>query len=184
MRELDLFAALRVTLPPRVQLALGMPMGYKMRWQSTQQARPSEPTVFFANIGVVRYGWPGKNSRWIDAQQKMLDVEEWRSEMTVQVSAQLPQDAVYDVGSITPNDAVQTIAAVMQNDGWLQAIKAYGMQVLRISQIRNMPYKNDRDQWEYVPMFDAVLCYTDITTAEGKLISQFEFKMYPVPEII
>jgi|SRR5690242_16508715 len=123
--------------------------------QPTQQGIPTTPTVYFYEVFKKRYGWLGRFDKYVSGA--LQHTESQYMETTFQISALVLQNPL--VISYTASDLVDEVASIMQSDNTRSILNASGVGILRISDIRNPYFKDDRDQFEASPSFDFVLTY-------------------------
>jgi len=124
--------------------------------QPTQQGINTQPTVYFYQIGVKRYGFLGRTDVWNNIESEMVHTESQYYETTFQVSAlvlQYPQSP----SQYTAIDLVNEVASIMQSDNTLAILNSSGIGILRISDISNPHFVDDRDQFESSPFFEFTL---------------------------
>lgn len=182
MLENEIYIMLRTELAAQMIARYGKPLGYKVRRQPQQEGRPSEPTVYIDKVQDLRYGWRKSSSAWDEpaGQQTLRELQPM--ETTLQLTFQ--QDASTDPAAATASDVCNMVASACQSERFIQAIKPYGAQVLRVGQVRNLPYKNDHDQWEFVPSFDLVIKHTMEYQDNVPVAVSFELNVSAVPDII
>jgi len=61
------------------------------------------------------------------------------------------------------SDLLNRAAAVLQSDVTIAALRAAGIGVLRILEVRNPVFRNDQDQFEASPSFDFILTHDQVT---------------------
>lgn len=160
-------------------LDLGVVIGVKQAYQPTQQGTPVENTVLLHKIGDHRYGYPLRKDEWIpdtDGSGVMTHTESQWYETTFQIDA-LAIQSPSNVTSLTASDIVNYVAAILQSDTALGALKAQGVGILRITEIRNVPFVDDRDRFEYHPSFDFTLTHEQVIISESPVISIEDFNI-------
>lgn len=174
-------------------------------YQPTFQGTPTQPTLFIYKIGDQRVGFPEKKSKWIvqnqdigtetenpittesgaliqadgSGQGVMQHWEVQRYLTTFQISALATQDPSTPM-QLTASDLVNYAVSVMQSDTFIAAIEAQGVGVLRISDVRNPYFIDDRGQFEASPSFDAVLAHNQVIVSQTPIITSEIFRIYPV----
>lgn len=126
--------------------------------QPTQQGVNSSPTVYFTMIDKRRYGYLGRFYAWDSDDSVMVHTESQYMESTFQVSALVRQFPTTP-NQYTANDLVYEVSNIMQSDSTLDLLNAAGVGILRVTDIRNPYFTDDRDQFEAVPSFDFTLTY-------------------------
>jgi hypothetical protein len=124
--------------------------------QPTQQGINSSPTVYFYKVASKRYGFLGRWDKWDTITSKMVHTESQYYETTFQVSALVRQFPVTP-NQYTASDLVNEVASIMQSDNTRAILNASGVGILRVQNISNPYFVDDRDQFEASPSFDFVL---------------------------
>ena len=137
--------------------------------QPTQQGANTGPTVYFFKVGTKRYGFLGRGDIWDPNLSKMVHTESQYYETTFQVSALVRQFP------ITPNqytaaDLVDEVASIMQSDKTRDILNESGVGILRVQEIRNPYFVDDRDQFEASPSFDFVLTYQNFRGSNSPVV--------------
>jgi len=117
------------------------------------------PTVYFVKITDKRYGSSKRKDVWNIPDEQFDHAEIQTYETSYQFSAWIPQD-VADPDRLTESDILNIVSGIMQSDTILQAFRAAGVGVIRVTEVRN-PYEvDDRNRFEAVPSFDIVFTHT------------------------
>lgn len=134
-------------------------------YQPTKQGVNNNTTIYFFKINDKRYGWVNRSNRWDELTSKMVYTETQIVESTFQINALVKQNP--QVLSHTASDVVNIVASIMQSQSTIQTLKAAGVGIYRITEIRNPYFMDDKDQYEASPSFDFTLVYNQsiITTA-------------------
>lgn len=139
--------------------------------QPTQQGIPTAPMVFFSKIYNKRFGFLKRSDVWdIDASE-FVHTESQYYETSFQVSALSLQNPS-DLTIPTASDLVNDVASIMQSSVTLQTLENAGIGILRISDITNPYFVDDRDNFEASPSFDFVLVYLNQRTSVSPKITQ------------
>ena len=141
--------------------------------QPTQQGIPVTPTVYFYKIGNKRYGFLGRWDKWDSVQQKMVHTEAQYYETTFQISALVLQYPVTP-GQYTASDLVNEVASVMQSDNTRTILNNSNVGILRVQNISNPYFVDDRDQFEASPSFDFTLLYQNFRVSNNPMIKSFD----------
>ena len=122
--------------------------------QPTQQGTPSGPVVLVFKIGDRRSGYLQESDIWDVPNNKMVHTERQYMETTFQLSVLFPQNPT--VLSLTASDLVNTCASILQTSAVRTQLSALGMGMLRITDVRNPYFTDDKDRFEANPSFDFV----------------------------
>lgn len=126
--------------------------------QPTQQGIPISPMVFFTKIYNKRFGFLKHEDKWDAIAGDFVHTESQYYETSFQVSALALQQPA-DVTAPTASDLVNEVACIMQSSATLDILNNAGVGILRISDITNPYFTDDRDNFEASPSFDFVLVY-------------------------
>lgn len=148
-------------------------------FQPTQQGVASNPTAYIHKIGDKRYGFPRMDSVWNVESGTMVETTTEQYETTFQISALSTQDPA-NVSQLTASDILNSIAYILQNTITVAQLEAQGVGILRIGEVRNPYFINDRDRHEASPNFDFVLTHKQIITSAMPIIAENEINIYSV----
>lgn len=179
MLDNQLYQMLRQCLIDQAPLRGITDSAYVLRYQPTQQGRASDRSVYMFKIADKRYGY--RKATYVQTVDGLQQGEEQAIESTIQFSVTQPQ-AIQD-NELTHADVLKTIAACVQSPTFIAALLPFEASVLRVQDIRNTPFNNDRDQWEENPSFDLVVKHSDKYVSDQRIISAFEFRVIPVPDL-
>jgi hypothetical protein len=138
--------------------------------QPTMQGINTLPTVFFFKVGNKRYGFLGRQDTWDPVHNIMVHTETQIYETTFQVNALVLQYPHNPYG-YTASDLVNEVASIMQSDNTRAILLQDNVMILRITDIRNPYFVDDRDQFEAIPSFDFTLTYPQTRTSQDPIIS-------------
>jgi hypothetical protein len=137
--------------------------------QPTQQGITVAPLVYFFKVFNKRYGWLAHYDEWNGSE--MVHTEAQYFEVTWQVSALVLQNV--QTPSYTASDLVNEVACIMQSDKTRDILNANGIGILRIMDIVNPYFVDDRDNFEAAPSFDFVLTGQNFRTSTNPVVSEF-----------
>lgn len=126
--------------------------------QPTQQGIPTVPTVYFYKLFNRRYGFLGREDTWNETLQEFVHVESQYYETSFRVSALVLQNPS-DITAPTASDLVNDAASIMQSDSTRDILNKSGVGILRITDVLNPYFVDDRDNFEAAPSFDFTLTY-------------------------
>jgi hypothetical protein len=174
-------------------------------YQPTMQGVNTAPALYIHKIGDRRIGSPRRHSKWVTTysqlatesnqgiatesgigigadgtqQSSMVHTETQRYETTFQISALATQDPSTPM-QLTASDLVNFAAAILQSDSFIQAIEAQGVGVLKIFDVRNPYFTDDRGQFAASPSFDLCLTHNQTLISQVPVLVSEMFKIYPV----
>lgn len=139
--------------------------------QPTQQGIPTTPMVFFFKVFNKRFGYLGRYDKWVINQMQHHEVQ--YMEITFQVSALVLQYPITP-NQYTASDLVNEVASIMQSDNTSTILNNNGIGILRIQDLSNPYFVDDRDQFEASPSFDFTLVYKDDRVSTSPIITEYD----------
>ncbi len=163
MKDNDLITYFSAQLEAAIALA-GWDVVVLQSYQPTQEGVPSKPTVIFEKLSDHEYGWPMSSEYVLESLtpppgQTLPDFSQYDKqwvESTFQVSALSIQD-VNDLTIPTPSDIAHQLKLYMNARQTIWKFAQSGVSILRVTDIRNPKFEDDRDLFEANPNFDVVL---------------------------
>jgi hypothetical protein len=140
--------------------------------QPTQQGIPTGPTVYFYKLNDRRYGFLRRFDTWVDPV--MVHTEEQQYETTFQVNALVIQSPGTP-NQYTASDLVNDVAFIMQSDDTREILYNNNISILRVTDIANPYFVDDKDIFEASPSFDFTLSYTRTKVSTSKVVDHVEF---------
>ena len=146
--------------------------------QPTQQGIPTAPTVYFYKVGNRRYGFLGRQDVWSSESNTMVHNERQYYETTFRIQALVLQNV--KAPNYTASDLANEVACILQSDNTRTILNNSGVGVLRITDIRNPYFVDDRDNFEALPSFDFTLVYLNDRLSTSPIFDDFVYGIYPV----
>lgn len=146
--------------------------------QPTQQGINTTPTVYFQKLYDHRYGYLRREDLWNEINNNYDHTETQQYETTFQIEALVLQNP--SSISYTASDLVNEVSAIMQRDSTVRILSALEIGILRITDVSNKFFKDDRDQFEASPSFDFTLTHKQVRVSTTPLASPIETGIYPV----
>ena len=140
--------------------------------QPTQQGIQTNPAVYFFKVAQKRYGFLGRLDTWDSGDEEMVHNESQYIESTWQVSALVLQSPATP-NQYTASDLVNEVASIMQSDATRDILNQSNIGILRVKDLVNPYFVDDRDNFEAAPSFDFVLTYENIRPSTNPIISTF-----------
>lgn len=153
---------------------------YPQRYQPTQQGRNTERTVMMHKINDVAIGSAKVEQKFV-AGQVIRRTETQSMEATFQFT--VTQPPTMEVDELTHDDVLKMIRATLQSQDAQAFLIANGASVLRVREVRNPFFINDRGQFEPNPSFDLVLKHNDIYVDGVPFVNTFTFEVLAVPNL-
>lgn len=156
--------------------SLGEEIAVKRAYQPTTQGDGNKPRLVIHRLASRRYGAQGKKQEWRD--DGMYEIETWHKEDTFQANA-LVERKPADEG-FTAKDLLEALGGWLQSEEALLAFRTHGIGVLRINDIRETPYENDRGQWQMSVSLPFTLTYKQTRERQIPVVSGEEFDLHRV----
>lgn len=145
--------------------------------QPTQQGIPATPCVYFFKVSNKRFGFLGRFDNWVNPV--MVHHEKQYMEITFQVMALVLQYPITP-NQYTASDLVNEVASIMQSDNTVTILNNNKMGILRITELSNPYFVDDRDQFEASPSFDFTLVYQDDRVGQVPVIGEYDYQILTV----
>ena len=151
----------------------------KQAYQPTQQGANTAPTLYLHKIADQRIGTVYRANVWDATSSTMVYTETQQYVTTFQISGLATQDPTQTSG-LTASDIVNYAVYVMQSLATITALEALGVGVLRVGDVRNPYFTDDRDRFEASPSFDFQLTHKQIITGTQPIITETELDIYRI----
>lgn len=179
MRDNELIALIIDTVVSQ-EAAAGIPgLPLKQAYQPTQQGVNTGPTGYLHKIGDRRVGFPLVSDRWDPDLEKMVHTELQKYETTIQFSALATQDPKTPE-RYTASDILNLVAYTLQSSAAIAAFEAAGVGVLRVTDVRNPYFLDDRQRFEASPSFDATFTHQRVVVTYSPVVSVEEYQIIPI----
>ena len=140
--------------------------------QPTMQGINTSPSIYFFKMHSKRYGYLGRYDAWDSDTSEMVHTESQYYESTWQFAALVLQSPLTP-DQYTASDLVDEVASIIQSDNTRQILNASGIGMLRISDIVNPYFQDDRDNFEASPSFDVTFTYQNFRVSQNPKIDDF-----------
>lgn len=148
-------------------------------YQPTQQGMPTENSVTLHALPLVPLGHLRRDSIWDADELIMRDVELQTWQATYQVNAFVTVNPG-DVNGMTALDLLRNVWYVMQSSATIARLRGDGLAILRVNDLRNAPFVDDRGRYEYSPSFDFTITFDEEYTTEANAVESVEAAIYRV----
>lgn len=151
----------------------------KQNYQPRTTGADSGPTLYLQLVTSRRVGSPGRST--IPDPDNPLEVirrEVQNYETTFQATGIFTQTP--EAVGPTAKDVADFGAACIQSDEMMDRLRAHGLGVLRVTDVRNPKFVNGSDEFEASPSFDFTLTHEQVTLSKTAAVSTTEFRQYPV----
>lgn len=139
--------------------------------QPTQQGIPTGPTVYFYKLSDHRLGFLRRFDTWDGVS--MVHTEEQQYETMFQVNALVIQSPSTP-NQYTASDLVNDVCFIMQSDATREILYNNGISILRVTDVTNGYFVDDKDNFEASPSFDFTLSYTRTRVSTSNVIDHIE----------
>lgn len=147
--------------------------------QPTMQGINTNPTVYFYKLTNKRYGFLGRYNEWDSLAQDMIYDESQWYESTWRVQALVLQNPKTP-NQYTASDLVNEVASIMMSQSTVTQLISQNIGLLRVENVANPYFWDDRDNFEASPSFDFTLTYENIRAKSSPIISEFNASIYGV----
>ena len=151
-------------------------------FQTRQQGKNDDACVYFFKIGDKRYGWKASKNTFVapvppDPVGTMTHTETQLYESTFQFMALAPQgpDSV-----TTESDILNLVAGIIASDANLAALQAQGVGILRVTDVRNPYFTDDRDRFVASPSFDVVFTHKRVRVSTDPVLVKYDAAVFRV----
>ena len=145
-------------------------------FQPTQQGTPSAPTANIYKLGDLVLGSPQRSDVWDKASGTIVHVETQDYETMFQISAlstQVPSNQT----QLTASDILNLVRSILQSSATIQALADQGVGMLRVHDVRNIPFVDDRGRNEYSPSLDFIVQHKQIITSTAPIVAAVEIQL-------
>lgn len=165
----------------RQQLLLAVPPGTEViqGYQPTHQGRPGGMSLGFFHVDEQRHGSAIVTDEYEEGTGDFLHTERQWVITRMQCWALSPQDPK-DTSRPTSKDLAQLAASWLVSDRVRVNLRAAGVGVQRVLQVRNPYFTNDRDENEASPSFDFLLSWQRSIVSRTPAAQSVEFKIHRV----
>lgn len=147
--------------------------------QPRQQGTPTENTVLLMKMNNRRYGYLGRTDEYDEDASEMVHTETQWLETPFQVGALAIQDPA-NVNSLTASDLVNIVASILQSDATLAQLQSQGVGMLRIIDIRNPYFSDDKERFEASPSFDFSVTHEQVDISQVPVLQSTELNIIEV----
>lgn len=148
----------------------------KQAFQPIKQGVNVEPTAYLHKISDKRYGYPSREEIWVPETETMEHKEVQQYETKFQISALATQDPKNE-NSKTASDILNLIAYILQSDTTVSDLQSQGVGILRVENVRNPYFLNEKGRYEASPSLDFVLTHKQIITSTSLVLSETELNI-------
>lgn len=147
--------------------------------QPTRQGVELNKAIYFTKISDKRYGFVKRSDQLDLPNNKFLHTELQPYETTFQINA-LSIQSPSDVNALTASDLVNLVSSIMQSDYARDELKKSGIGIIRITDVRNPYFVDDKDRYEASPSFDFTLLYNRSLIMDVGVIESYDYAIKSV----
>lgn len=147
-------------------------------YQRSAQSVGPDPQVTLFRLGNRKVGSLGKTQQWDEERQAMFQIETWRQELTIQAGALVEQSV--DENAFTGADVLELLAVWLHGDIALETLRKEGIGILAITELREIPFRDEGEQYSINANFDFTLTYTQSRERIIPVAASVERKVYRV----
>ena len=151
----------------------------KQAWQPTRQGVNTAPTAYMFKVADRRYGFVERREIWVEETETMEHRELQQYETTFQISALAIQNPDTP-DQYTASDILNLIASILQSSTMIETLQAQGVGILRVMDVRNPYFLDDKDRPEASPSLDFVLTHKQIITSTSPVVEEVELQILNV----
>lgn len=164
-------------------------------FQPTTQGIPTGPMAAVFKVADKRYGFLKRGEQWVPSDGAfsngfnpgfdvvhdgyMAHSEAQWMESTFQVTCLAPQNPKV-LRQLSAADLADACASALQSDAGRAIMRAEGVGVLRVTDIRAPAFIDDRDRNEYAPNFDFTLTHENVRLSSSPIVENFDFNLQRV----
>lgn len=176
MLDNQLIALIESTLIAGEAVA-GIPnMPILQAFQPTQQGVNVDPALYLFKVGDRRYGWVERKDVWDEDAEVMRHQETQQYETTFQISALATQNPKTP-NAYTASDILNLVAYILQSADAIATLEAQGIGILRVTDVRNPYFSNDKQRNQASPSFDFTLTHKQVILSLVPIINSTEFNI-------
>lgn len=148
--------------------------------QPTQQGQYTGDALYFQRLHERRYGWPQRLDVFDQASLTFVHGESTQYEVTYQFNAYIAPPQNGEIPARTPADILRVASMAFQSDRGMAPLRAAGLGVLRVTDLRLSYATNEQGQFEPEPSFDVTMTYRNTLTDQVGLVTETELNIFRV----
>jgi len=152
-------------------------------YQPRQQGPNADAAIYFVKQRDKRYGFPRVSDAYVaptppDPVGSMRHDEAQDYESAYQFMALVPQSPV--ISGPTESDVLNIVAGILSGDDTRAALRAQGLQILRITDVQNPYWSDETDRWEAAPSFEIVFTHERVRSTVAPVVSTYDASLYRI----
>lgn len=145
----------------------------KQNFQPRNQGANSGPTLYIHKLGDHRYGFLQRKNEWDEYEEIEIHTETQLYESMFQITALSIQNPKLGIDQLTASDLANVSAGIMQSDATVDALTAKGLNIYRITDVRNPYFVDDKERFEAAPSFDFTLQHEQVIISQTPVVDDF-----------
>lgn len=141
--------------------------------QPTRQGVALNKAVYFTKLSDKRYGFLKRSDLLDLPNNKFTHTETQPYETTFQINA-LSIQPTNNTNYLTASDLVNLVSSIMQSDYAREELRKAGVSILRVTDVRNPYFIDDKDRYEASPSFDFTLLYNRNLVMDVGVVETYE----------
>ena len=174
MTDAQLFELIMAGMLAAASVRAGVTVDVKQNYQPTQQGAQTAPTLYVHKLFDKRVGHVQRKDVLDIPNDVFRHHEAQWYETTFQVTALAAGNPLVP-NLPSASDLVNVGADIMQSDAMMARLRAANVGVLRVGEITNPQFVDDRDRFEASPSFDFVLTHKREYIDGVPVVSSVEF---------
>lgn len=143
----------------------------QQNFQPTNQGANTGQTLYIHKIGDHRYGFPERTDFWDQDNETEVHTERQLYESMFQVTALAILDpSKPPLTQKTASDICNVAAAIMQSDFAVDYLTLKGLNLYRVTEVRNPYFIDDKDRYEGSPSFDFTLQHEQVIISTSPVV--------------
>lgn len=150
--------------------------------QANQPARQGvalDKAIYFTKLGDKRYGFVKRSDVLDLPNNKFEHTETQPYETTFQINA-LSIQPTNNTSYLTASDLVNLVSSIMQSDYAREELRKQGVSIIRVTDIRNPYFIDDKDRYEASPSFDFTLLYNRTLVMDVGAVETYDYAIKSV----
>lgn len=149
-------------------------------YQPTQQGANSSKSVYFFKVSDNRYGFGARQYSYGTMNSTLTESQLYVTTFQIQAWVRQVPTLVVDYSLLTASDLVNLCARILLSQAALDTFDTNNIGVLRITDVRNPFFIDDRGQFESSPSFDVQLTSKTDMASQIPSTSEVTAGIYPI----
>jgi hypothetical protein len=163
------------------QAALGYSYEVTKAVQPTQQGASTQSTIYYQKLWDIPYGFPMTSYSFNSENQIENEITTQLVESTFQIATfvnEIPGDPTIP----TASDVLNSLQRYLSSQTNLRVMQSSGVNMLRIRNVTNQYFDNDRSQYQPMPTLEWTLTHQNSITSPVPFTSTVNATIYNVDQ--